>query len=80
MSSPEIEKMRGRMREDAVYSAKDIEAICRLEAAYLEECAHSEGGFEEISSHYQEEIATITSRYMAVGAGRVELRENELDR
>lgn len=80
MRQHEIEEMRLSMKEKGFYTPEDIEAICRLEAAYLEECARSDGGFEEISSHYQEEIATITSRYMEVGAGRAELGENELDR
>lgn len=77
MSSPEVEEIRERLTADAVYSAEDIDAICRLEAAYLDECQCADGGFEEISKYYEGQISAITSRY---GEREGELEEAGVDR
>lgn len=37
MLSPEVKEIREKLTADVVYSAEDIEALCRLEAVYLDE-------------------------------------------
>lgn len=76
MFSPKVEEMRGQMAIDGIYSAKDIEVLCRLEAAYIEECGRSECGADELSEYYGQQIEAITLKYQEIGQ---EKEEDELE-
>ena len=77
-----IEDMKEEMINAGVYSKEDIDEICNLEQAYLDECAEIEedciaegypangSNYElrcaEARKYYDEEITVINEKYMGV--------------
>lgn len=74
-----IEEMKKTMKEAGIYSAEDIERICKLETEYAEECqkiaeqcekegypsngSNYELRCESARKQYDEQIAAIDEKY-----------------